>query len=119
VSGTRACTLSCTAKRRTVWGWRKLKPWSIFIRIVVSCAKDQVQTPCATMMTISSWRIQMMMVEHSQRRTTMTMMATMTTMAMEAKATTAMMEILLMEEENIAERTLQSFLKIRRNSKRC
>jgi hypothetical protein len=69
--------------------------------------------PCATMMTISSRRIPMMMVEHSWRRMTMTMMATMTTMAMEAKATTAAMEILLMEEDNITERTFQSFLKIR------
>jgi hypothetical protein len=43
----------------------------------------------------------------------MTMMATMTTMAMEAKATTAAMEILPMDEDNIAERILQSFLKIR------
>jgi hypothetical protein len=55
----------------------------------------------------------MMMVEHSRRRTTMTMMATMTTMAMEAEATMTTMEILLMEEDNIAERTLQKILKIR------
>jgi hypothetical protein len=47
---------------------------------------------------------------------TMIMMATMTTMAMEVKATTAAiaaMEILSMEEDNTAERTLQSFLEIR------
>jgi hypothetical protein len=43
----------------------------------------------------------------------MTMMATMTPMAMEAEATTATMEILLMEEDNIVERTLQTILKIR------
>jgi hypothetical protein len=61
---------------------------------------------------ISSRRIPMMMVEHSRRRTTMTMMATMTTIAMEAEATTATMEILLMEEDNIAERTFQTILKI-------
>jgi hypothetical protein len=39
-------------------------------------------------------------------------MATMTTMAMEAKATKATMEILMMEEDNIVERILQTFLKI-------
>jgi hypothetical protein len=69
----------------------------------------QVQTPYATMMTIASQRIPMMTVEHSWRRMTMTMM---TTMAMEAKATIAAMEILLVEEENTIERTLQSFLEM-------
>jgi BarA-like signal transduction histidine kinase len=43
---------------------------------------------------------------------TMTMMTTMTTMAIEAKAIVATMEILPVEEENIAEQTLQSFLEI-------
>jgi hypothetical protein len=50
----------------------------------------------------------MMMVEHSQRR----MMITMTTMAMEAKATMAVMEMLLVEEENIAKRTFRSILEM-------
>jgi BarA-like signal transduction histidine kinase len=54
----------------------------------------------------------MMIVEHSRRRMTMTMMTTMTTMAIEAKAIVATMEILPVEEENIAEQTLQSFLEI-------
>jgi hypothetical protein len=42
----------------------------------------------------------------------MTIMAMMTTMVMEAKATMEVMEILPIEEDNITERTLQSFLKI-------
>ena len=44
-------------------------------------------------------------VEHSQKRMTITMITMMTKMVMEWKATMAVVEILLVEDENIAERT--------------
>ena len=52
----------------------------------------------------------MMKMEDSRRQMTMTMITLMTTMAMEAKATMAAMEILWVEEGNIANQTFQSFL---------
>jgi hypothetical protein len=58
------------------------------------------------MMTISSEKIPVMMVEHSQIQ-----MKT-TTITIVAKATMAVMEMLLMEEKNIAKNILQSILEM-------
>jgi hypothetical protein len=57
-------------------------------------------------MTISSEKIPVMMVEHSQIQ-----MKT-TTITIVAKATMAVMEMLLMEEKNIAKNILQSILEM-------
>jgi hypothetical protein len=96
----------CIAKYGTVWKWRRLKHWSIFIPIVVFSAKDLVPTLYATVMVISSWRNLMVMVEHSQRW----MMTT--TMTMVAKAMMAVMEMLLTEEKKIAKNTFYSILEM-------
>jgi hypothetical protein len=74
--------------------------------VIVSSAKNLVQTSFTGMMIISSWRILMAMVEHSKTRMITTTMITV------AKAMMAMMEMLPMEEKNIAENTLQSTLEM-------